>query len=65
MKNSTNIQNKSLMEQSTLTDYHWQKRADALQEAQEMLKHPLSLQQMKHQTQQNKMSLKEQNKKTA
>lgn len=31
-----------------------------LQEAQAMLKHPLSLQQMKQQTQQNKMSLKEQ-----
>ncbi len=49
MKNSTNIQMKSLVEKSTLTDYYWQKRADALQEAKEMLKHPLSLQQLKHQ----------------
>ncbi len=65
MKNSANIQMKSLMEQPALTDYYWQKRADALQEAKKMLKHPLSLQQMKEQTQQNKMSLKEQNRKNA
>ncbi len=57
MKNSVSNQTKSLAEQSTLTDYYWQRRADALQEAKEMLKHPLSLQQMKEQTRQNKMSL--------
>ncbi len=65
MKNPANIQTKSLTEKSTLTGYYWQRRADALQEEKEMLKHPLSLQQMKQQTQQNKMSLKEQNMKNS
>jgi len=49
MKNSKDKQTQSKTELQPLTDYHWQRRRDAKEEAEQMLKHPLSLQRLKKQ----------------
>jgi len=61
MKHSMNKQIKSSKELATLTDSWWTIREEELQEVKEMLKYPLLLQQMKEQTQRNKMTLRESN----
>jgi len=44
MNNSKEQQTQSNRDSLGLTDYHWQRSRDAQKEAEEMLKHPLSLQ---------------------
>ena len=61
MKNSTNKQTQSSHELPKLLDYWWQKREEEGKEIEEMMKHPMSVQQMKEQTQRNKMMLRKNN----
>ena len=59
MKHLLNKQPQFSKELRTLRDSWWKSRAAEVREVEEMAKHPFSLQQMKEQTQRNKMILRD------